>query len=39
MMHGLPCGRGKSRLLALTKPKDTEFGVLIELAKYSLQFL
>lgn len=28
MMHGLPCGKGKSRLLPLAKPKDNELGVL-----------
>jgi len=29
MMHGLPCGRGgkgKSRKLPLTRPKDSELG-------------
>lgn len=26
MMHGLPCGKSKSRRLPLTKPKDTELG-------------
>ena len=27
MMHGLPCGKGKSRRLALTKPKEAELGI------------
>lgn len=29
MMHGLPCGKGKSRRLPLIKHKDTELGVLV----------
>lgn len=28
MMHGLPCGKGKSRRLPMTKPRDNELGVL-----------